>query len=242
MTSTTYNEHYATTMARFPDKYFQLACCDIPYGIDVGNMAYLKEMNTTVKQRNGTRLSGNNNKKPYASKDWDKATPPQAYFDELCRVSQHQIIFGVEYVNWSGLGPGRIKWDKGVAKGMSFKNYEIAYCSLIDYTYELPLLWAGMQQAKSLSEPMTSQGNKKLNEKRIHPCHKPVMLYDAIFTKFGQPGMRVIDTHMGSQSSRISADRFGYDYVGCDIDPGHFSDGEARWKEYKYHPQGKLGF
>ena len=75
----------------------------------------------------------------------------------------------------TGVGTGRIKWDKGVAEGMSFKKYELAYCSMIDYEMESPLLWTGMCQAKSLSEPMTQQGNKKLNEKRIHPCHKPIM-------------------------------------------------------------------
>ena len=100
-------------------------------------------------------------------------------------VSKHQIIFGVEYVNWEGLGTGRIKWNKGVAEGISFKPYEMAYCSFINYEMPIDLLWAGMQQAKSITEPMTSQGNKKLNEKRIHPCHKPIMLYDIIYQTFG---------------------------------------------------------
>src|SRR3990172_11884933 len=113
-------------MPRFPDGYFHLAICDVPYGIGVGKMAYLKEMNTSVKQKNGTRLNGNKNKKPYTLKEWDKHPPAQQYFDELKRVSKHQIIFGVEYVNWSGLGKGRIKWDKCVADGVGFKRYEMA--------------------------------------------------------------------------------------------------------------------
>ena len=52
--SVVFNEDCEVGLKRFPDKYFDLAICDIPYGIDVANMAYLKEMKTTVKQKNGT--------------------------------------------------------------------------------------------------------------------------------------------------------------------------------------------
>jgi len=236
--STVFKDDYRNVLSRFEDNYFDLALCDIPYGIDVANMAFLKEVKTTVKQKNGTRLNGNTNKKVHTFKDWDKETPPQEYFDELKRISKHQIIFGIEYVNWTGVGTGRIKWNKGVAEGMSFKKYELAYCSMIDYEMELPLLWAGMCQAKSLSEPMTQQGNKKLNEKRIHPCHKPIMLYDKLLLEFGFKGMKVIDTHLGSGSSRISSDRFGVsEFVGIEIDDEHFNDHQKRWSIYKSQPK-----
>lgn len=217
-----------------PDGYWDLAICDIPYGIDVGNMAYLKEKNTTVKQKNGTRLNGNRNKKTYDQKDWDRQTPPQEYFNELKRVSKHQIIFGVEYVNWSGLGSGRIKWNKGVAEGMSFKSYEMAYCSFIDNEIELPLLWAGMCQAKSLSEPMTQQGNKKLNEQRLHPCHKPTLLYDKLLLDYGFKGMKLLDTHLGAGMIRVSADRFGVsEFLGIEADEQYYSIHENMWRTYK---------
>ena len=107
--STVFLEDCMQTMARYSDGYFDLAVCDIPYGINLGNMAFLKETKTTVKQKNGVRLNPNKNKKVYTSKDWDLETPTQDYFNELKRVSKHQIIFGVEYVNWEGLGTGRIK-------------------------------------------------------------------------------------------------------------------------------------
>ena len=221
-------------MKKYPNGYFDLAICDVPYGINVGNMAFLKEIKTSAIQKNGNRLNANANKTPYKFSDWDKKTPSQEYFDELKRISNNQIIFGVEYVNWSGLGSGRIKWDKGIAKGMSFKPYEMAYCSMIDYEIELPLLWAGMCQAKSLSEPMTQQGNKKLNEKRIHPCHKPIMLYDKLFLDYGFKGMRVIDTHLGGGSSRISADKFGVsEFLGIEICEETLGKHQKRWSEYK---------
>lgn len=231
--SVVYNIDCMEYMKNVPDKYFDLAVCDIPYGINVGKMAYLKETKTTVKQKNGTRLNGNKNKQVYTQKDWDKQPPTQAYFNELKRVSKEQIIFGIEYVNWDGVGTGRIKWNKGVPEGVSFKPYEMAYCSLIEYEWELPLLWSGMCQAKSLSEPMTQQGNKKLNEKRIHPCYKPVLLYDAIYLKFGFEVMKVIDTHLGGGSNRISCDKLGYDFVGCEIDEEYFELEETRWLRYK---------
>ena len=70
--SVVFNEDCMSGLKRFPDGYFDLAICDIPYGINVGKMAYLKETKTTVKQKNGTRLNGNKNKEVYSQKDWDK--------------------------------------------------------------------------------------------------------------------------------------------------------------------------
>ena len=64
--STVFKEDCMQTMARYSDGYFDLAVCDIPYGINLGNMAFLKETKTTVKQNNGVRLNPNKNKKVYA--------------------------------------------------------------------------------------------------------------------------------------------------------------------------------
>jgi len=231
--SLVFNEDCMKTMSRYSDGYFDLAVCDVPYGIDLGNMAFLKETNTTVKQKNGIRLNPNKKKKTYSSKNWDKETPNQLYFDELKRVSKHQIVFGVEYVDWKGLGNGRIKWNKGVPEGVSFKPYEMAYCSMIDYEMEIDLLWAGMQQAKSIAEPTIQQGNKQLNEERIHPCHKPIMLYDLIYQRFGFDRMKVIDTHLGGGSNRISANKFGFEFIASEIDIEYYEKQEKRFNEYK---------
>lgn len=224
-------------MKKYPDKYFDLAICDVPYGINVGNMAFVKENKTKVKQKNGNFLNPNKGKIIHEFSDWDKQTPTQEYFDELVRVSKNQIIFGVDYVDWKGLGSGRIKWDKGVPEGVSFKRYEIAYCSMIYNEITIPLLWAGMCQAKSLSEPMVQQGNKKLNEKRIHPCHKPIMLYQILLQKFAKKGDIILDTHVGGGSSRIASDQMGFDYYGFEIDKKTFDRQEKRYAEYKSQTQ-----
>ena len=228
-----YNGDCMRYMPKYPYHYFDIAICDIPYGIGVGKMAYLKEVKNTVRQKNGSRLNANANKKAYTKKEWDLNVPPQEYFDELKRISKHQIIFGIEYTKWTGVGPGRIKWNKGTPDGVSFKKYEVAYCSSINDTIELPLLWAGMNQAKSLSEPMIQQGNKKLNEKRIHPTHKPVLLYQKLIADYGFPGCSIIDTHVGGGSSRIAADMAGCKYVGFEIDVEYFEKQEKRFDTYK---------
>lgn len=231
--SRVYNESWETGLKRFPNKWFDLAICDIPYGINVGNMPYLKETGTRVKQKNGSRLDARKNKKPYKQKPWDSEAPGQEYFNELLRVSKNQIIFGVEYVTWEGLGKGRIRWDKGVAEGMSFSRYETAYCSMIEEEVDLPLLWSGMLQAKSLAEPMTQQGNKKLNEVRIHPCQKPTLLYQKLIKDYGFKGMKLLDTHIGSGSIRIVADLANCSIIGFEIDVEYWEKQEKRFRDYK---------
>ena len=223
---------YRLGIKNYSDLQFDLAICDIPYGLDVANMAYLRETKTTVKQKNGSRLNGNLNKEVYTKKDWDSSPPPQEYFDELKRVSKHQIIFGVEYVDWEGLGQGRIKWNKGVPEGMSFKSYEMAYCSLIEEEVQLDLLWAGMCQAKSLWEPMTQQGNKKLNEKRLHPCYKPTLLYQKLIMDYGFKGCSILDTHVGGGAIRKAAHTLECDFEGYEIDQEYWKKQEDSFNKF----------
>ena len=226
-----YNCDCMELMKSMPDKCMDLACVDPPYGINVGKMAFLSETNCLVKQKNGNRLRVKN--KIHTAKDWDNKVPTQEYFDELKRISKHQIIWGVNYVDWIGLGTGRIKWDKGFAEGVSFGRYEYAYCSMIDYEMGIPLLWAGMCQAKSLSEPMIQQGNKKLNEKRLHPCQKPILLSLKLLMEFAHKGMKIIDTHAGVFGMGIACDMFGCDFVGCEKELEYYTSGLNRFNNYK---------
>ncbi len=235
-----HNCHYDQLLPTLPNKSIDIAICDIPYGIGAGKMAYTRQATHHIKQKNGNRLEANKNKVIHTQKDWDLIVPPQEYFDELCRVSKHQIIFGVEYVDWKGLGPGRIKWDKCVPEGLSFKGYERAYCSLIDYEYHLQLLWSGMNQAKSLAEPTIQQGNKKLNEKRFHPTGKPVLLYKKLLSLFAQPGMKILDTHFGGLSLGIACLDYGCDLIASEIDKEYFDIGQKRIYDYQNPLQQKL--
>jgi len=205
-----YNCDNIELMKLYPDNYFSIGITDIPYGIDVGNMAFVKERNTTVKQKNGTKLNPNKNKKLKVS-NWDKSIPSEEWFKEFCRVTKEQIFFGVEYVDYENIKKGRIKWNKGFAEGMSFKPYELAYCSFIDYEKEIDYLWAGMMQGKSINEPMVQQGNKQLNEKRLHPTQKPIILWDIIFKLCLENNIdisKVLDTNAGLCSLGLSGLKF----------------------------------
>ena len=86
-----------------------------------------------------------------------------------------------------------------------------------------------MMQGKSIAEGTVQQGNKSLNEKRIHPTQKPVALYTWILQKYAKPGDKILDTHLGSGSSRIAAYDLGFDFVGCEIDPHYFQAQEKRF-------------
>lgn len=229
--SDVYNTHWFNVTKLIPDGYFDYVVDDVPYGLNVGKMPFLKA-NVQVLQKNGKTLNPNKNKK-YSLKEWDLQPPGQDYFDEMKRISKHQIIFGVEYVDWVGLGTGRIKWNKGVANGMSFKDYEMAYCSSINHTHEINLLWSGMMQAESLQNPMKQQGNKKLNEIRIHPCQKPVLLYKKIALDFDLKNKKVFCGHNGSGSDRIAFYNFCEQFIATEIDKEHFNDQEKRYINFK---------
>jgi site-specific DNA-methyltransferase (adenine-specific) len=70
-------------------------------------------------------------------------------------------------------------------------------------------------------------------ETRIHPTQKPVALYSWILANYAKPGQLILDTHLGSGSSRIAADKAGLNFVGCELDADYFAAQEKRWREYK---------
>ena len=151
--------------------------------------------------------------------------------DELFRVSKNQIIWGVNYFDYP-FGPGRIVWDK-VNGQSSFSDCEIAYCSLHDSTRLFRYMWNGMMQGKSISEGHIQQGNKSLNEIRIHPTQKPVNLYIWILQNYASDGDKILDTHVGSASSLIACEEMGFNYVGCELDEDIFNSAKQRLENYK---------
>ena len=89
----------------------------------------------------------------------------------------------------------------------------------------------GMMQRKSIEEGWIQQGNKKLNEKRIHPTQKPVNLYRWLVRKYLNPGQLVLDTHVGSASSLIAFEEYGLQYVGYEIDKKYYDMAKLRIEE-----------
>lgn len=157
--------------------------------------------------------------------------PDKAFFDELARVSKHQIIWGCNYFDYH-FGSGRIIWDKCNGNS-SFSDCEIAFCSMHGSVRLFRYMWNGMMQGKSIEEGHIQQGNKKLNEKSIHPTQKPVNLYRWISQKYIEKGWKVLDTHVGSASSLIAYAECGINYVGFEKDRYYYDLSNKRLQEYK---------
>ncbi|MEK9157703.1 MAG: DNA methyltransferase [Patescibacteria group bacterium] len=156
--------------------------------------------------------------------------PDKEYFDQLFRVSENQIIWGCNYYQYQ-FGSGRIVWDK-VNGNTDFSDCELAYCSFHDSTRMFRFMWNGMMHGKSIGEGHIMQGNKKLNEPRIHPTQKPVLLYKWLLKEYAKPGDNILDTHLGSGSHRIAAWDMSFDFVGLEIDPTHFANQEKRFQKH----------
>lgn len=204
-----YNIDCMKAMRSMPDQCFDLAVVDPPYGIKISN---------NIGRRKGSRQS------EYKKVTWDDAPPPEEYFKELARVSKNQIIFGANYFISRLYGrkevPCWIVWDKNNGES-DFADCEMAWTSFQCPARLFRYTWAGVRQE-----------NMKNREIRIHPTQKPVNLYAWIFEKFAKQGDRILDTHLGSGSSRIAAYDAGLDFVGCEIDPDHFKAQEKRFQAH----------
>ena len=176
-------------MKEYPDKYFDLAVVDPPYGINI---------NHSMGRRKGDKKS--NFKPAY----WDNEPPPTEYFIELFRVSKSQIVWGANHFI-SRMPYDSSCWlmsDKNFSDDVSFAQYEMA--------------WTSLNGTCKKFDKNPTQDN------RIHPTQKPIALYDWIFSKFSTEGMKVLDTHLGSGSSRIAAHKNKLNFVGFEIDEEYF--------------------
>lgn len=163
-----YNADCMKAMAAFPDGYFDLAVVDPPYFSGPERRGFY-----------GSRVSRIGVHRDYpVSPVWE--VPGKEYFDELMRVSRHYIIWGCNYFSY-GFAPGRIVWDK-CNQATSFSDCEIAATDLLKTVRLFRYMWSGMMQGKSISEGHIMQGNKSLNEVRVHPTQKPIVLYDMAYT------------------------------------------------------------
>ena len=226
--SETYNMDCMEYMRGLPDKAFDLAIVDPPYGIKQGG-----DKNNTrsclVKQSNGSKILVTS--KSYHSFDDDKS-PDISYFNEILRVSKNQIIWGANHfiskIPYDS--PCWIVWDKVNGKN-DFADCELAWTSFDSAVRKFTFMWHGMCQG-SPTDGAVQQGDKSKNEKRIHPCQKPVALYKWIIANYAHAGDRILDTHLGSGSSRIAAYDMGFDFVGIEIDKEYFEAEEKRYKEH----------
>lgn len=198
-------------MSTCTDKQFDLAIVDPPYGIKIAN---------------NDRVSWTANKNIYTKyqiKTWDNEIPNEVYFDELLRVSKHQIIWGGNYfLNYINKPMSVIVWDKKQPEGVSFSMAEIALTSIKQRT----LIFRKLHDGNRVSN------NSSLVVTKIHPTQKPIDLYKWLLKNYATTDMTIIDTHLGSGSSAIAAYDFGCDFVGCEIDKDYY---DAMMKRYTTH-------
>ena len=214
-----YNMDCMEGMKQFPDKYFDLAIVDPPYGDGGGQWKrqdksrfggvfdrYRKDrlprQSVLARAEHGR---ANSAKKIIA---WDTA-PKQEYFKELFRISRNQIIWGGNYFK---LPPTRcfLIWRKtNVPEKFSMAMCEYAWTSFND-------------NAKMFSFSAVGQ------EGRFHPTQKPPELYRWILESYSKPTDIILDTHVGSASSLIACRETGHKYVGFEIDPDYYAMAKKR--------------
>jgi site-specific DNA-methyltransferase (adenine-specific) len=192
------NEDNMELMARYPDKYFDLAIVDPPYGINMG------------MGHKGSEKRGDKNKyKTFAG--GDNSIPTKEYFDELFRVSKNQIIWGANYMT-EFLEPKAswIIWDKKQPEDFSMAMAELAWSS-----FGSPM--------KIYQKRVVGADNV-----RVHPTQKPVALYKWILDKYAKQGDKILDTHLGSGSIAIAAHDYGFDLTACELDKEYFDKAMQR--------------
>ena len=211
-----FNADNMEVMKQYPDKYFDICIIDPPYGIGEDGL----------KNHSRGKLAKTTK---FTPKDWDSDTPTQEFFNELIRVSKHQIIFGANHFIsklpfdsscW-------IVWDK-VNGESDFADCELAYTSFDTAVRQFTFRWAGMLQQ-----------DMKNKEERIHPTQKPVALYSWIIKNYVKHNMKILDTHLGSGSQTIAIDKantienMNLEFIGIEIDSEYFNDSVKRFKNYK---------
>lgn len=196
-------------MATLPDKYFDLAIVDPPYGIDADN----KNNGKNSDRHEKTSMAKINT---YKKTNWDNEIPTEKYFEQLFRVSKRQIIWGA---NFFGLKGGMIYWHKNVTMP-TYSTGELAWVSWMQKMDFVNITWHGMLQH-----------DMKDKEQRIHPTQKPVKLYRWLLQKYAKPGDKILDTHGGSMSSAIACHDMGFDLTLCEVDKDYYELGVKRYND-----------
>ena len=200
-------------MSQMKDNEFELAIVDPPYGIGAAkDTRFNKMFKDNTKGGKNYFMSGN-----YKVSDWDNSTPSGEYFEELLRVSKHYIIWGANHYNFNLSGPGWVVWDKLNGES-NLSDCELAASNYNKAVRKFELLWNGFQR-----------GEKTI---RIHPTQKPIALYKWLLKNYAKEGDRILDTHLGSGSSRIAAHDMGFDFVGYEIDKDYFDAQELRFENH----------
>ena len=144
-------------------------------------------------------------------KNWNNIKPTAEYWNELFRVSKNQIVWGGNNFELP-TSEYFIVWDKGQMMP-SFARCEMAWTNC------------------KVPAKIYAKRSQDLN--RIHPTQKPIGLYDWLLINYAKEGNLILDTHLGSGSSRIAAYKGGFNFVGFEIDQEYYDKQEKRFNDFK---------
>lgn len=211
-------------MAAMPDKAFDLAIVDPPYGINIGGDSGGKIGGDKPFGKRGFEKAGKNKcvdaKVYHVFKDTN--APDEVYFKELRRITKHQIVFGANhFISRIPIDSSCwIVWDKD--NSGNFADCELAWTSFKTSVRIFRHRWNGMLQE-----------NMKHKEIRQHPTQKPVALYKWLLKNYAKPGDKILDTHLGSGSIAIACYDMGFDLTGYEIDKDYFEAASKRLENHK---------
>ena len=218
-------------MADVPDKYYDLAIVDPPYGIGAS-----KQSASTCKMKG--RKNSIIKRSDLKSKEWDNKIPNQKYFNELFRVSKEQIIWGGNYFPLPLINSWII-WNKlQVLETRS--DGELAWTSFKRPLKIVPLLQDGFKRGQNVGYNQPVIYNEPFSGKQtIHPTQKPVALYEWLLSKYAKPNDKIFDSHGGSGSIAIAVDKANtldktnYSLDIIELDKDYFDASLNRFKQYK---------
>lgn len=193
------NEDCMELMSRYPDKHFDLAIVDPPYGIGIDG------------QKESINKNPKYNRKEHVKKNWDNSIPDESYFNELFRVSKNQIIFGGNYFT-KYLYPvkGWIFWYKG-QNDLTMSDGELIWTSL-------PIV----------TRQFTVNRGQLNSQNTFHPTEKPYKIYKYLLNSYSKQGDKILDTHLGSGSIAIACHDYGFDLTACELDKDYFDKAMQR--------------
>ena len=202
-------------MKQMPDKAYDLAIVDPPYGIGAGRRSF----------QSGTRKSFN-----HTDKDWDASVPKDEYWNELFRVSKNQIVWGANYyADKLPISRGWVYWHKMVLTD-NYSQGELAWtsfdCVMKFFEYKYQGNYLGFRNN------ITTQSSTK-EETRIHPTQKPVALYKWLLHNYAKEGDKILDTHGGSMSIAIACHDMNFDLDLWELDPEYYQKGVERFNQHK---------
>ena len=153
-------------------------------------------------------------RKGYEFKGWDKDRPDAA-LRIIASMEAAKIIWGGNYfADLFPKGEKWLSWDKG--QRLSQSDCELAYTNL-----------TGALRVFTLNRVALLQDGAQ------HPTQKPIALYRWLLTNYAKPGMRLLDTHVGSASSLVAFEEMGFEYVAFELDADYYRESTKRLEAHR---------